>query len=87
MSNTQDSGSLNDSSSVLIVEDELIFALDLKQTLTGLGYRVVGLASNHRDAVRLALEHRPDLVLMDINLESGGDGIAVAAEINGTIDV
>lgn len=87
MSNTQDSGSLHDSSSVLIVEDELIFALDLKQTLTGLGYRVVGLASNHLDAIRLALEHRPDLVLMDINLESGGDGIAVAAEINGTIDV
>lgn len=77
----------DDPSSVLIVEDELIFALDLKQTLTSLGYRVVGVASNQRDAVRLALEQRPDLVLMDINLEAGGDGIAAAHEINCTIDV
>jgi diguanylate cyclase (GGDEF)-like protein/PAS domain S-box-containing protein len=74
-------------SMVLIVEDELIFALDLKQTLIGLGYRVVGLASNQRDAVNLALLHRPDLVLMDINLEAGGDGISAAAEINLLFDV
>lgn len=76
-----------DSSSVLIVEDELIFALDLKQTLTGLGYRVVGIASSQRDAVCQILMHRPDVVLMDINLGSGGDGITAAAEVSRSIDL
>lgn len=87
MSHSVDAADKGESNSVLIVEDELIFALDLKQTLTGLGYRVVGLASTHQDAVRMALEQRPDLVLMDINLEVGGDGIAAAEEINRMIDV
>ena len=73
--------------SVLIVEDELIFALDLKQTLSGLGYRIVGMASSENDAVHLAMSERPKLVLMDINLGSGGDGIAAAAEINRCFDV
>lgn len=87
MSNTTGSEVDAVCNTVLIVEDELIFALDLKQTLTDLGYRVLGLASNQEDAVRQALAKRPDLVLMDINLGSGGDGIAAAAVINRTIDV
>jgi diguanylate cyclase (GGDEF)-like protein/PAS domain S-box-containing protein len=72
---------------VLVVEDELIFAMDLKHTLSGLGYRVVGMASSEHDAVHLALTQRPGLVLMDINLGPGGDGIAAAAEINRCFDV
>ncbi len=72
---------------VLIVEDELIFALDLKQTLTGLGYHVLGIASSQGDAVRQILTHRPDVVLMDINLGSGGDGIGAALEVSKTIDL
>ncbi len=72
---------------VLIVEDELIFALDLKQTLTGLGYHVLGIASSQGDAVRQILTHRPDVVLMDINLGSGGDGIEAALEVSKTIDL
>lgn len=76
-----------DPSTVLIVEDELIFALDLKQTLTDLGYRVLGIASSEGDAVRQILKHRPDLVLMDINLGSGGDGITAASEIGRSIDL
>lgn len=72
---------------ILIVEDELIVALDLKQTLTGLGYRVLGMATSQDEAVRLTLACGPQLVLMDINLGHGGDGIAAAAEINRVIDV
>lgn len=87
MSSTPGSQVNGECYTVLIVEDELIFALDLKQTLIGLGYRVLGIASNQEDAVRQALAHRPDLVLMDINLGPGGDGIAAAAEINRIIDV
>lgn len=79
--------SSSEGTSILVVEDELIFALDLKQTLSGLGYQVVGMASSERDAVNLALARRPGLVLMDINLGPGGDGIAAAAEINRCFDV
>ena len=87
MNNIPGADGIGDCNTVLIVEDELIFALDLKQTLTSLGYRVLGLASNQEDAVRQAVAQRPDLVLMDINLGPGGDGIMAAAEINRTIDV
>jgi diguanylate cyclase (GGDEF)-like protein/PAS domain S-box-containing protein len=87
MSNMLDFGAVGASNSVLIVEDELIFALDLQQTLSGLGYRVVGMVSNQKEAIQYAVQHRPDLILMDINLEAGGDGIATADEINRTIDV
>lgn len=87
MNNIPGADGIGDCNTVLIVEDELIFALDLKQTLTSMGYRVLGLASTQVDAVKQAVEKRPDLVLMDINLGAGGDGIVAAAEINRTIDV
>ena len=87
MSISTDSALDCEPSTVLIVEDELIFALDLKQTLSSLGYQVLGIASNHEDAVRQILAHRPDVVLMDINLGSGGDGIAAASEVSRTIDL
>jgi len=87
MTTVEDRSSSSEGTSVLVVEDELIFALDLKQTLSGLGYEIVGMASSVPDAVHLALTRRPGLVLMDINLGPGGDGIAAAAEINRCIDV
>ena len=76
-----------EANTILIVEDELIVALDLKQTLTGLGFRVLGMATAQSEAVSLALALRPQLVLMDINLGAGGDGISAAAEINRAIDI
>lgn len=66
---------------ILIVEDERIVALDLKQTLIALGYHVVGMAASKEDAVRLTMSYQPDLILMDINLGPGGDGIAAAQEV------
>ncbi|MCF8206719.1 MAG: EAL domain-containing protein [Methylotenera sp.] len=72
---------------VLIVEDEAIFALDLKQTLQALGYKVIAIASSHAEALELGVNHRPHLVLMDINLGVGGDGISAAEDINRVIDV
>lgn len=62
-------------------------ALDLTLTLESLGFRVVGTASNQNEAVRLTMSYRPDLVLMDINLGSGGDGIHAAEEIARFADV
>ena len=63
---------------ILIVEDERIIALDLRQKLRKLGYDVPGMAHNGRDAVRMAEDLNPDLVLMDIILEGDMDGIDAA---------
>jgi DNA-binding LytR/AlgR family response regulator len=67
---------------ILIVEDELVIAEDLKEILEELGYQVCGLAISSREALALIEEKSPDLVLLDIQLKGGKDGIELAAEIN-----
>jgi signal transduction histidine kinase/DNA-binding NarL/FixJ family response regulator len=66
---------------ILVVEDESIVALDLQSSLEHLGYEVVGTAATGEDAVRIAAERTPDLVLMDIQLRGAMDGTAAADEI------
>jgi signal transduction histidine kinase len=63
---------------ILIVEDELILAEDWQRTLTDFGYDVFAIASSAAEAVRLADERRPDLVLMDIRIKGKIDGIETA---------
>lgn len=63
---------------VQIVEDERIVALDLRSGLEQMGYEVVGIASDEHAALELADRTAPDLVLMDIHLDRGSDGIAAA---------
>ncbi len=67
--------------SVLIVEDERIVAKDMKHTLERMGYAVAATASAGAQAVKMAGELSPDLVLMDIILEGDMDGIEAAEEI------
>ena len=66
---------------ILTVEAERVIAADLRSHLKGLGYQSVGHATNGAQALALAEELRPDLVLMDINIEGEMDGIAIAQEI------
>lgn len=66
---------------ILIVEDELISALDIEHHLQQLGYDVCGIAASAPEAVQAAHDLRPDLVLMDIRLAYGTDGIQAAGEI------
>ncbi|GAB6036807.1 response regulator [Fundidesulfovibrio butyratiphilus] len=66
---------------VLIVEDERIIALDMRQKLRRLGFTVPAVAHNGEDAIRLAAQIRPDLVLMDIMLEGEMDGVEAAERI------
>jgi PAS domain S-box-containing protein len=63
---------------ILIVEDEAIVAMDLRLHLQDLGYSVCGLASTGEDAIVQAKAQRPSLVLMDISLGTGMDGIEAA---------
>lgn len=66
---------------VLVVEDELIIAWELSDMLARLGHEVCGIAVDTSEALALASEHRPDLVLMDVRLRRGDDGITAAAAI------
>jgi PAS domain S-box-containing protein len=63
---------------VLLVEDERIVAMDVRSRLQRLGYIVTGIASTGDDALRLAVESRPDLALVDIRIKGAMDGIEVA---------
>lgn len=68
-------------SRILVVEDEALVAMATAQLLEDAGYEVVGMAADSRQALRLAEDERPDLVLMDIRLRGGDDGVATAAQI------
>lgn len=72
---------------ILIVEDQLIIAMDLKQTLEDLGYEVTGIAGTAEECFQFVLEGKPDLVLMDIMLSGNVDGIAAAEEIHQKFDL
>ena len=72
---------------ILIVEDEIIVAMDLQHELTDLGYRVIDLVSSGPAAVEKAAQTRPDLVLMDIRLTGDMDGIEAAEQIRTTLNL
>lgn len=68
-------------SRILIVEDQNIIAMDLKNRLTTMGYVVLATVADGEEAVAKAEEIRPDLVLMDIVLKGSMDGVQAAEQI------
>lgn len=66
---------------LLVVEDESIVALDIKQRAESLGYQVTGIAPSGEEALELVAQEKPDLVLMDIVLKGEMDGIETAEQI------
>jgi CheY-like chemotaxis protein/nitrogen-specific signal transduction histidine kinase len=74
-------------SRLLVVEDEPLVAMDLRQRLMGLGYDIVGVAPTGERAIALADRLHPDLVLMDVHLQGAMDGVTAAAEIRQHQDV
>lgn len=73
--------------SILIVEDERIVALDIENSLSSSGYVIAGITDRGDDAVMLANELHPDLVLMDIGLRGTLDGIEAAIQIRRKFDL
>jgi PAS domain S-box-containing protein len=73
--------------SILIVEDEGIVAENLSGKLGQLGYDVSGIAMETDEAIEMALQLRPQLILMDIQLDGRNDGIQAAEAIQGQYDV
>lgn len=66
---------------ILIVEDEMIIAIDIQNTLHYLGYRQTVIAQSGEAALILVTRDTPDLVLMDIGLGGTIDGIDTAEQI------
>ncbi len=72
---------------ILVVEDEVVIAMDLQATLIDLGHEVPEIITSGEAAIQKALELRPDLVLMDIHLSGAVDGITAAAAITEALDI
>ena len=63
---------------IIIVEDEMLVAQDIKLTLERMGYKIPAITTRGEDAVRIVADVQPDLVLMDIHLAGEMDGITAA---------
>jgi DNA-binding NarL/FixJ family response regulator len=66
---------------VLVVEDEALIAMELESILEQQGHEVVDAVATEADAIAAARLTRPDLVLMDVRLARGGDGVATAIRL------
>jgi len=75
-----------ESERVLIVEDERFTSLDLRHKLERLGYSVCGEAVSGEEAFELIIARKPDLVLMDIQLQGELDGVGVTRKLIQTIE-
>lgn len=66
---------------VLIIEDELFIAADLKRLMLEMGHRIIGIARTRAEAVEVVKAKRPGLIIADIQLADGSSGIDAANEI------
>ena len=66
---------------VLIIEDETFIAMDLESLVKNLGHNVIGVARTHSDAVALAKNKKPGLILADIQLADGSSGLDAVNEL------
>ncbi|WP_288369761.1 response regulator [uncultured Algoriphagus sp.] len=72
---------MSEKTRILIVEDDMIIAANISLQLSKLGYEVTGIESRGEDAVNHAIENHPDIILMDIQLNGGMNGIDAAKKI------
>ena len=73
--------------SVLVVEDESIVSKDIQYSLKKLGYEIVGAASTGVKAIELALQLKPNVILMDIMLKGDMSGIEASAKIKEALNI
>jgi CheY-like chemotaxis protein len=72
---------------ILIIEDEVLIALDLEGLVESLGHRVIGIARTRTDALALAKVKRPGLILADIQLADGSSGMEAVNDLLATFEV
>jgi DNA-binding response OmpR family regulator len=66
---------------LMIVEDEAMIAMDLRDELQEAGYRVLDLTDRQDDAIQVAKAERPDLALVNISLAGGDDGVELSRHL------
>ncbi len=72
---------------IMVVEDETILAKDIQISLRKLGYTVSGIASSGEEVIQKVSEDSPDLILMDIKIKGGMDGIETAKQIKESFSI
>lgn len=72
---------------ILVVEDESIIGLNIKEKLKKFGYTVPAIAATGEEAIKMAEITFPDLILMDVRLKGDMDGIETAEEIRKNFDI
>ncbi len=72
---------------ILIVEDEALAGLELRETLERMGYRIPVVVKRGEDVPEAIVVHKPDLILMDIRLKGFQDGIETAYMVGGEFEV
>ena len=72
---------------ILIVEDQAVVALTIEAQLIELGYGISGITASGEEAVQMARDLHPDVILMDINLSGPIDGIIATGQIKTFLDV
>lgn len=72
---------------ILIVEDEIIIAMEIAEHLKSMDYDVIKIVSNGKDAIETAINERPSLILMDIMIQGDSDGIETATKIRSLSDI
>lgn len=72
---------------VMIIEDEPIIAMDIEAIVETLGHKVTGVARTHQQALQLAAQKRPSLILADIQLADGSSGVDAVNQILTSFEV
>lgn len=67
---------------IIVVEDEPLIADNIADLLEKHGYQVVGIADKAEEALRIIEKEKPDLALLDVNIEGNVDGIGLAAQLS-----
>lgn len=76
-------GQPSSATTLLIVEDEVLSAMALRDELEDAGYRVLELTDRSEDALAAAEQHAPHLALVNIQLNGQDDGIELARKLKG----
>jgi DNA-binding NarL/FixJ family response regulator len=72
---------------ILVADDEVIIATQIEECLTSNNYQVVGIATSGEEAFEMAMDLKPDLMLMDIVMPGKLDGISSASKINKALNI
>src|ERR1700730_13130103 len=72
---------------ILIIEDEVLIALDLENLVENLGHRTIGIARTRSEAITLSRSKRPGLILADIQLADGSSGLEAVNDLLNSFEV